>query len=201
MTRKRHFIISRNTWRLHQFEFSVACSYQDCLNRMRRLEAGLKYDHELVANKNPSATTVTSDNEPFLELEETEDASSFELHLKNIVVSGTVQLLTEENTLFVGISQFSADFPEPIPLSVFTDFLLVGIFGVGAIFVFILLSVLSAYVSPNQISKFPIDLIGKFAILGYSILIVASVINYLIARWQLERAVKLLMDSFSDCSN
>jgi hypothetical protein len=203
MTRKRRFIIRRNTWRLHQFEFSVDCSYADCIERMKKFDAELQRAHLLGLSLIPSSSMkVDSKSEPYLRfIDFDETATSFELFWNNIVVSGTVQSLTEESALFVGLSQFIEDFPDPILFSVFTIPLLFIGLGVGVILVFILLAAASAYVSPDQVSKYALYIDGKGVILGISIVLAGVIIYYLRSRWQIERAVKLLMDIFRNCSD
>ncbi|MBI1279699.1 MAG: hypothetical protein GC179_16345 [Anaerolineaceae bacterium] len=200
MARKRRFIISRNTWRLHQFEFSVACSYANCLDHMKRLEIELQRTYQLGLEKNPRSSNYGS--EPYLRFGDLDDtAASFELFWNNIVVNGTAQSLTEESTLFVGLSQFSEDFPEPRRLSIFRIPFILFLIGIGAVAVLVIFSALSAYVLGNPSSRFnDLYIDGKAVILGFIILALATIYFYLRLRWEIERAVKLLMDAFNDCS-
>lgn len=200
MVRKRRFIISRNTWRLHQFEFSVGYSYGNCLDRMKHLETELQREYRLKLDKNPRLSNYVS--EPYLRFVDLDDtAASFELFWSDIVVSGTVQSLTDESTLFVGISRFSEDFPEPKLLSVLKTPFVLFLVGIGMILVIAVLSALSSYVLADSSSKFNnIYIDGKFVILLFGLLIAITIVGYLNARWRVERAVKLLIDALNDYS-
>ena len=94
--RKLKFILNRHTWSLDQFEFSVPCGYQECLVRLKSLESELQTDYDKHANGRGFR--------PIMKLESDDDASSFELAMEGATVTGTVQQVTDETTLFVGLS-------------------------------------------------------------------------------------------------
>src|SRR5689334_2655256 len=141
MSRKRKFIVNRHTWRLDQFEFSVPCSYEECLARLQTLETDLqnRYLVEVQRRRNRSSNA----DKPTLKLDRDADSSAFELTWHNVILSGTVQFITEDRSLFVGISQFKWDYPTPTPLYVIALVLIVSSLAVAS------MPFLVAYVSPN----------------------------------------------------
>ena len=192
MPHKRKFIVNRQTWRLHQFEFSVPCSYEDCLARLRVLEADLEarylieLEHRLF--RSPSF------DKPSLKLERDDESSAFELTWHNVILSGTVQFITEDRTLFVGISQFKWDYPAPTPLYVIGLVLIVSSLAVASI------PFLVAYVSPNPNSMWS-DSTIHLGLLSSLVPLIGALVLYFAFRIEVARAVNILIAAFHDCPN
>ncbi|MBA3868914.1 MAG: hypothetical protein H0X30_07160 [Anaerolineae bacterium] len=174
MPRKQKFIVNRHTWFLDQFEFSAACSYQESLVRLRTLEAELQAHYDKYAGgKGPR---------PILKLEPDDDASSFELVLENAIVTGTMQKITDETTLIVGLSGMSASF-------YFIAIMLVIFTLVLTIFPF-----LSAYVMADPNGIWSADSVNT-ALLGIKFILVFALLFYLMFRWSAWRAVYTLISA------
>jgi hypothetical protein len=178
MPRKSKFIVNRHTWFLDQFEFSVPCSYQKCLERLQALEAELQDDYDKHANGQGLR--------PFLKLESDDDASSFEFALTNVLITGTVQQITDETTLFVGLSQFGGAF-----------YLIVIAIVIMAL-VLAILPFLSAYVMADPNGIWSTNTVNtalsftKFSLAGI-------LLFYLLFRWYVWRAVNTLVSAFDNC--
>lgn len=178
MPRKTKFIINRHTWFLDQFEFSVPCSYQDCLARMQVLKTYLRTERP---NRNGFR--------PILKLESVDDSSSsFEMVFTNVIVTGTLQKISDQTTRFVGISQFEWDYPRPITLNVIIVVLAI----VGA--VVIIFPFLSAYVLADPSRSWSINTVNT-ALPEIKIALTGIVFFYLLLRWQVWRAVDKLVSA------
>ncbi len=171
MTRKRKFIVNRHTWGLDQFEFSVLCPYEGCLTRLRALETELQTDYDAHANNRGTR--------PSLKLESDNDASSFELVMNNAIVTGSVQQITDETSLFIGLSQFDGSF-----YFVEIAFIIAGLIG-------FMLPFLSAYVSPNSSNVWSTHTLQS-ALSACLIPIIGTIIFYPLLRWDVWRAVNKL---------
>jgi hypothetical protein len=173
MPRKTKFIVSRHTWSSDQFEFSVLCPYEECLTRLRRLEVELQTNFDKHGNRGIR---------PSLKLESDHDASSFEIVIENSVVAGTVQQITDETTLFIGLSQFTG-------LFYFIEIMLVIAGMVGVMIPF-----LSAYVMQNSANLWSTHTL-QFALLACLIPIIGTLIFYPLLRWDVWRAVNKLVSA------
>jgi len=178
MARKHKFIVNRRTWRLHQFEFSVPCSYEECLARLEVLKTYLRTERP---NRNGFR--------PILKLESVDDSSSsFEMIFTNVIVTGTLQKISDQTTRFVGISQFEWDYPRPITLNVII--VVLAIVGV----VVIIFPFLSAYVLADSSRSWSTNTVNT-ALPMVKIALAGIVLFYLVLRWQVWRAVNRLISA------
>jgi hypothetical protein len=192
MPRKHKFIVNRRTWRLHQFEFSVPCSYQECLTRLRTLEFDAQINY---IGDQKRLKTMTVRQSPSLTVESDPDsqASAFELVLQGAVITGTVESITDESTLIFGLSQFKWDVSSHVPLYVIMLVLLFG--GI----VVALIPLMSAYVSPYPNSVWSPSVIS-LALLAVVVPWIGMMISYVRFRPMLELAVNKLRAAFDDCT-
>jgi hypothetical protein len=172
--RKHNFIVNRHIWNLDQFEFSVPCSYAECLARLQTLVTDLQADYDRHASGRGTR--------PYLKLESEDDASSFTLNLGNAMVVGTVQAITDETSLFVGISQFDSSI-----------YVIVIMFAVVAL-VIAVLPVLSAYVMATPIGIWLTRYV-QAALPMIKMALIGILLFYLLFRWHIWRAVSRLVSA------
>lgn len=166
---KQKFIVNRRTWRLHQFEFSVPCSYQECLARLQVLKIELQ-----------SQRPNKSGFRPILYLEPSNNTTtSLKMIFENVRVSGTVTQINDDTTSFMGTSELGSSF-----------YIIVIIFVILAI-VLAILPFLSAYVMAKPIDIWLANYI-QATLPMIKIALAGILLFYLLFRWQVWRAVHRL---------
>jgi hypothetical protein len=181
-SRKSHSVIKHRTLNALQFEFSTDCPYSACVNRLKALDAKLKLEHEVLQER----TRSTVSTPPRIEIHDMGETASFEWYFNgSLLVEGTLQSVTAENTRFTGTTYYQNKYGA-------TLILLVIVLAV------VLLPFLSAYVQPASASHMTaaVDMrctLALFAIpIGFAILMVVGFF------FQLDSSINRLMAAVTD---